>query len=75
MRSADESEVWRHAASATSSSATTRSTTTARRGLPPEEIADEPADCVLFETIRRFKGLEREVVVLVELPETARAPR
>jgi hypothetical protein len=38
------------------------------RKLPPEAIADEPDDCVLFETIRRFKGLEREVVVLVELP-------
>lgn len=39
------------------------------RKLPPEAIADEPDDCVLFETIRRFKGLEREVIVLVELPE------
>ena len=38
------------------------------RKLPPEAIADEPDDCVLFETVRRFKGLEREVVVLVELP-------
>jgi hypothetical protein len=25
---------------------------------------------VLFETIRRFKGLEREVIVLCELPDT-----
>jgi hypothetical protein len=39
------------------------------RGLPPEDVPDEPGDVVLFETIRRFKGLEREVVVLVELPE------
>lgn len=41
------------------------------RGLPPEEVLDEPSDVILFETIRRFKGLEREVVVLVELPEEA----
>jgi len=41
------------------------------RGLPHEAIGDEPDDCVLFETVRRFKGLEREVVVLVELPEAA----
>jgi superfamily I DNA/RNA helicase len=39
------------------------------RGLPPERVPEEPDDVVLFETIRRFKGLEREVVVLVELPE------
>ena len=39
------------------------------RGLAPEDVPDEPDDVVLFETIRRFKGLEREVVVLVELPE------
>jgi superfamily I DNA/RNA helicase len=37
------------------------------KGLAPEEVPDEP-DEVLFETIRRFKGMEREVVVLVELP-------
>jgi superfamily I DNA/RNA helicase len=37
------------------------------RGLAPEDVPDEP-DEVLFETIRRFKGMEREVVVLVELP-------
>jgi hypothetical protein len=41
------------------------------KGLPPEQVADEPGDCVVFETVRRFKGLEREVVVLVEVPETA----
>ncbi|MFO7532952.1 MAG: NERD domain-containing protein [Candidatus Limnocylindrales bacterium] len=39
------------------------------RGLPPERVPDEPDDVVLFETIRRFKGLEREVIVLCELPE------
>jgi len=37
------------------------------RGLAPEDVPDEP-DEVLFETIRRFKGMEREVVILVELP-------
>ena len=37
------------------------------RGLAPEDVPDEP-DEVLFETIRRFRGMEREVVVLVELP-------
>jgi hypothetical protein len=44
-------------------------------GLPADEVPEEPADAgvVLFETIRRFKGLEREVVVLCELP--AEAPR
>jgi hypothetical protein len=41
-------------------------------GLPPEAVPDEP-DEVLFETIRRFKGLERDVVILVELsPEAHR---
>ena len=41
------------------------------KGLPADEIPDEPpdADVVLFETVRRFKGLEREVVILCELPE------
>jgi hypothetical protein len=37
------------------------------RELAPEDVPDEP-DEVLFETIRRFKGMEREVVILVELP-------
>ena len=38
-------------------------------GLPAEEVPDAPADdgVVLFETIRRFKGLERPVVILCEL--------
>ncbi len=39
------------------------------KGLPPEQVPEEPDDVVLFETIRRFKGLEREVIVLCELPE------
>ncbi len=38
--------------------------------LPADEVPDEPGDVVRFETIRRFKGLEREVVVLCELPDT-----
>ena len=44
----------------------------ASHGLPAEEIPDVPPDTgiVLFETIRRFKGLERPVVILCELPET-----
>jgi AAA domain/UvrD-like helicase C-terminal domain/Nuclease-related domain len=37
------------------------------KGLPPEDVPEEP-DEILFETISRFKGMEREVVVLVELP-------
>jgi len=39
-------------------------------GLPAEEIPDAPPDAgiVLFETVRRFKGLERPVVILCELP-------
>lgn len=41
------------------------------RGLPPEEVPEHPSDAVLFETVRRFKGLEAEVVVLCELPEEA----
>jgi superfamily I DNA/RNA helicase len=36
------------------------------KGLAPEDVPEEP-DEILFETIRRFKGMEREVVVLVEL--------
>ena len=39
------------------------------KGLAPEDVPDEP-DEVLFETIRRFKGMERDVVILVELPVT-----
>jgi hypothetical protein len=39
------------------------------KGLAPEDVPDEP-DEILFETIRRFKGMECEVVVLVELPVT-----
>jgi hypothetical protein len=38
------------------------------KGLAHEDVSAEPDDCVLLETVRRFKGIEREVVVLVELP-------
>ena len=41
------------------------------RRLPSDEVPDEPPDVIRFETIRRFKGLEREVVILCELPESA----
>jgi hypothetical protein len=39
-------------------------------GLPADAIPDEPKDAgvVRFESIRRFKGLERAVVILCELP-------
>ena len=37
-------------------------------GLAADAVPEEPGDVVLFETIRRFKGLEREVVILCELP-------
>ena len=30
-------------------------------------VAKPPSDAIVFDTIRRFKGLERPVVVLVEL--------
>jgi hypothetical protein len=40
-------------------------------GLAADAVPDEPPDIVLFETIRRFKGLEREVVILCELPVEA----
>lgn len=39
------------------------------KGLASDQLPDEP-DEVLFESIRRFKGLEREVIILVELPES-----
>lgn len=39
-------------------------------GLPAGRAPHEPADVIRFDSIRRFKGPEREVVVLVELPET-----
>jgi len=43
-------------------------------GLAAADVPDEPMDdgVVLFETARRFKGLERPVVILCELPEEGR---
>ena len=45
------------------------------KGFAPEDVPDVPdvpyePDEVFFDTIRRFKGMEREVVVLVEVPVT-----
>jgi hypothetical protein len=41
------------------------------KGLPADEVPEQPADAAVvpFETVRRFKGLEREVVILCELPD------
>ena len=41
--------------------------------LPADEVPDLPPDdhIVQFETIRRFKGLERPVIILCELPDEA----
>jgi hypothetical protein len=66
--SAGASEVWRHRrfGNACLENAALHDDGSSR-GLAPEDVPDEP-DEVLFETIRRFKGMEREVVVLVELP-------
>jgi superfamily I DNA/RNA helicase len=40
--------------------------------LPADEVPDEPSDAgiVRFETVRRFKGLERPVVILCEIDPT-----
>ena len=38
-------------------------------GIPLEEVPDTPDDVILMDSVRRFKGLERPVIVLVELPE------
>ena len=40
-------------------------------GIAPDQLQTDP-DEILCETIRRFKGLERDVVVLVELDATTR---
>ena len=37
-------------------------------GLPAEDVPEPPKDVVLCESIRRFKGLERPVIVLLEVP-------
>jgi hypothetical protein len=38
-------------------------------GLAAADVPEPPSDVVLCESIRRFKGLERPVIVLVELPQ------
>ncbi|CAN5580838.1 hypothetical protein BH23CHL7_BH23CHL7_15950 [soil metagenome] len=35
--------------------------------MAADEVPEQPTDTILCDSIRRFKGLEREVVVLVEL--------
>ena len=37
--------------------------------LRADEVPPVPDDAILFDSIRRFKGLERPIVILVELPE------
>lgn len=68
-RSAADSEAWRarRFGNVVLANAAINDDGSSRR-LPHEQVEDEPDDCVVFETVRRFKGLEREVVVLVELP-------
>ena len=36
-------------------------------GLPADQVPDQPSDTILCDSIHRFKGLEREVIILVEL--------
>ncbi len=37
-------------------------------GLAAEEVPEQPEDVVLCDSVRRFKGLERPVIVLLEVP-------
>ena len=41
-------------------------------GLAADAAPDQPTDTILCDSIRRFKGLEREVVVLVEMDDSDR---
>lgn len=41
-------------------------------GLSADAAPEQPTDTILCDSIRRFKGLEREVVVLVELDQSDR---
>lgn len=41
-------------------------------GLSADAAPDQPTDTILCDSIRRFKGLEREVVVLVEMDPSDR---
>ena len=34
-------------------------------GLPADQVPDQPSDTILCDSIHRFKGLEREVIILV----------
>ena len=44
------------------------------RGLAAHDVPPQPSDTILCDSIRRFKGLERPVIVLVELrPDDKRA--
>ena len=46
------------------------------RGLSAEQVQDQPPGTILCESIYRFKGLERDVVVLVEIrPDDERLQR
>jgi hypothetical protein len=44
-------------------------------GLAAADVPDQPTDVILCDSIRRFKGLERPVVVLVELKPDERLER
>ena len=37
-------------------------------GLAADDVPEQPTDVVLCESVRRFKGLERPVIVLLEVP-------
>jgi superfamily I DNA/RNA helicase len=67
--SAEKSEVWRKRRFGNVTLWNEALGEAGHKGLPPEEVPEEPPNVVLFETIRRFKGLERPAIVLVELPE------
>ena len=44
-------------------------------GLAAADVPRQPTDVILCDSIRRFKGLERPVIVLVELAPDSRLPR
>ena len=37
-------------------------------GLAADDVPNQPKDVILCDSIRRFKGLERAVIVLLEVP-------
>jgi superfamily I DNA/RNA helicase len=46
------------------------------RGFSADQVPDQPPGTILCESIYRFKGLERDVVVLVEIrPDDERLER